>query len=219
MFDPGMGAPECRACLTRRHLGGKGSLHLAAVEGDVGAVRRLLAARASPDKGLAALGGHTPLYMAVEAQKHDVVRTLLAGAADVNAAKDNGATPLWRAAQDGSVGMLRVLLEARAGVDAPTERGRTPLLIAAEKRQFPAMVLLLAAGADPVRADNDGDTPMDALGLEPHELAELTSDPVTFAVLDRLRLGERYDPAEEDTGAEKGEADREDGLLAQLMAI
>ena len=84
-----------------------------------------------------------------------------------------------------------------------------------ERRAADAM----PAGADPVRADNDGDTPMDALGLEPHELAELTSDPVTFAVLDRLQLGERYDPGEEDAGAEKEEADREDGRLARLMAI
>ena len=80
----------------------------------------------------------------------EVVRALLGGGADANAARGDGVTALHMAAERGHAGVARTLIDAGADVDAGTRIGRyTPLHMAARDGHGAVVALLLDAGADP----------------------------------------------------------------------
>ena len=70
-------------------------------------------------------------------------------------------TSLWRAAEHGDVGRLRMLLDAGCDIDAPCPdpgwRGKSALAAAVDGGEPAAVRFLLQRGADPNRADADGD--------------------------------------------------------------
>lgn len=134
------------AAAAERAPAGPASIEEAAALGDVVAVRRFLGERANPDAALrqsAARGDLgmvtlllenganvraadakrvTALHLAVKGRHLEVVRTLLATGADLDAKdEENGLTPLMVAAQAGSVPLTKLLLAA--GAD-PTPRDR-----------------------------------------------------------------------------------------------
>jgi ankyrin repeat protein len=80
----------------------------------------------------------------------DVVRTLLRGGADVNAAQGDGMTALHWAAEAGNEGMVEALIYAGANLGAVTRIGDyTPLHLASKAGQPAGVAALLEAGADP----------------------------------------------------------------------
>ena len=114
-------------------------------EGDLQAVRELLAAGADPN---ATVHGYTALYIAASEEHLAIVQELLAAGADPNAMY-NGYTAIYTAAQRGNLAIVRKLLAA--GAD-PNES----FMIIFETFQsidVSVFVLLirelLAAGADP----------------------------------------------------------------------
>lgn len=79
--------------------------------------------------------GQTPLFYAVRAGKTDLVRSVLARGADVNAQNVYGDAPLHLAARDNGVAppnidILKVLLDAKANANLPNARGDLPLHLA-----------------------------------------------------------------------------------------
>ncbi|NNH70647.1 hypothetical protein HLB23_12360 [Nocardia uniformis] len=144
-----------------RRTTGDNALHWAAS----GAVAELLVAAAGP-RGMEVRYHFdaTPLHIAVDKGRREVVRVLLATGADPFAAGEGGLVPLDTAADPE---IVRMLVEAGAPVES--ERAWTPLHGAcARARTEDSWVdtanLLLDRGADPGRRDRFGDTPIDVLG-------------------------------------------------------
>jgi hypothetical protein len=89
-------------------------------EGDVVAVRTLLARGADPNDPSGG-NGWTPLLHAVHTNQLGAAAALLAGGADPNRADPNGMTPLMMAAGYANDAMVAVLL--RGGADARRKNG------------------------------------------------------------------------------------------------
>ncbi len=120
-------------------------------------------------------GGLTPLQAASRCGNRDVVEALLAGGADVRAAKPplrladgrpttgdiwSGATALHYAADAGEAGIVVALLDHHADLDARTAEGATPLLMAVMRKDRAMVSLLLDRGADVTLATQQGVTPI-----------------------------------------------------------
>ena len=138
---------------------GETILHLAARDGDAGAVEALLAAGANVMARTA--NGETPLHEGIS-NEVNVVEALLAAGADVMARAGDGDTPLHGAAGAGNPAVVEILLAAGADPMARDGTGWTPLHRAAWGSGHLAVVeVLLAAGADVMaRGAWDGWTPL-----------------------------------------------------------
>ena len=109
-----------------------------------------------------------------------MVRALLAGGADVNAAQGDGMTALHWAAERGDAALAEMLLYAGAVIEPVTRiGGYTPLHIAARTGSDAVALMLLDAGADATeRAPGTGTTPL-------HLAASAGSAPLATALLER----------------------------------
>jgi ankyrin repeat protein len=140
-----------------------GPIHDAARVGDLAKVKALV--QANPDLVFSKDDdGETPLHVAAENDRKDVVEFLLANKADVKA-KDGGrtsGTPLHTAARYGHKDVAELLLANKADVNAKNVWGRTPLHVAAENDHKDVAELLLANKADVNAKDGAGNTPLDA---------------------------------------------------------
>jgi len=114
--------------------------------------------------------GDTPLHLAAAGYRVEIVRLLLASAADPNAAKNHRrSTPLHYAA-DGfitgpawdakrQVETIRCLLHHNANIHLQDMNGATPLHRAVRTRCAAAVKFLLDAGGDPTIRNKPGSTP------------------------------------------------------------
>ena len=100
----------------------------------------------------------TPLYVAVEHGKVEVVRVLLEHGANVGMGDDEGRTPLHVAAGSVTVEVVRMLLEHGANVGKEDDEGRTPLHVAAVYGRIEVVRMLLGNGADVGAQDDEGRT-------------------------------------------------------------
>jgi ankyrin repeat protein len=90
------------------------------------------------------------------------VRDLIDGGADPNVSDKNGFTPLHFAAQEWHSEVAEVLISSVAVVDSVNMYGNTPLFVAvANSRGRGELIELLRRhGADPLRANTSGRTPV-----------------------------------------------------------
>ena len=133
----------------------------AAMEGDIAAVRALLAGGA--DVNAAQGDGMTALHWAAERGDADLAAMLLyAGAVVEPVTRIGGYTPLHIAARTGSDAVALMLLDAGSDPAAPAPgTGTTPLHLAASAGSAPLVTALLERGADPnTREDGWGQTPL-----------------------------------------------------------
>lgn len=103
---------------SRRTFTMQSALHVAARHSDAATVRALLA----HDRCAAAINardgaGWTPLHLAAQAGRADVVKVLVERGADVDARDDRGGTPLQRALYHGQGDVADVLVECGADPD------------------------------------------------------------------------------------------------------
>ena len=135
--------------------------------------------------------GSTPLHVAANYGRVEIVRMLLEHGANVGAEDDEGRTPLHVAAGygllnadydtinvgDGRVEVVRVLLDHGADVGAMDGEGRTPLHLAADYGKVEIVRMLLEHGPDVGAEDDEGRTPFQIAWVEGHEeIMELLSE-------------------------------------------
>jgi ankyrin repeat protein len=128
------------------------ALVIAAREGDLEAVRALLAKRANVNAP--ARDGATAVLWAAHHANLPMVRALVAAGANVNMPNRYGMTPLLEASRTGDTAMIAELLKAGADIkESAHPEGETPLMAAARTGKLDAVALLLKAGVDPNAAD------------------------------------------------------------------
>ena len=123
-------------------------------------------------------GGSDLHYAAVENDAAGAELALAHGA-DPNAADEQGFTPLHFAAQEGATDVARVLLDGGAEVDPVNIFGNTPLFTAVfNYRGDGSMIeLLRKRGADPLRKNESGQTPLGLARLiANHDVARFFDD-------------------------------------------
>lgn len=107
---------------------------------------------------LAAPSGDLRLVEAVRKGDREVVRSLIAEAADVNAAQPDGATALAWAAHSNDLETAELLIRAGADVNAANDYGVTPLSLACTNGSAAMVNKLLTAKANPNAALSAGET-------------------------------------------------------------
>jgi ankyrin repeat protein len=210
--------------VNKARVGGWNPLLIAAVDGHAGVVSVLLET-AGVDLNAAFTDGEdagmTPMFLAAQENRLDVVKLLIAAGVDVNTARAEGATPLHAAAHNGHAGVVSVLLET-AGADmnaASTDgelSGITPLFLAAQNgHEDVVSVLIETPGVDPNAAPSDGKR----AGVTP--LFSAAQDNRLDVVKLLIAAGADVNKARDDDGctplhvaAEAGHADVVDLLIA-----
>jgi ankyrin repeat protein len=124
--------------------------------------------------------GLTPLAIAAQNAKVEVIPVLLGSGADVNAPLTKGEyTPLMLAALSGSNALATSLIEHGANANAANSGGVTALMIAAAGNHSDIAELLLKSGADANAHSEDGRTALSIARANGNDavvkiLAELT---------------------------------------------
>jgi ankyrin repeat protein len=100
--------------------------------------------------------GETPLMLAVEQNKVELVRTFLDHNANIEVVRNDGKTPLIIATYYGFTAIAQMLVNKGANVNARTKDGENALVNATQQGQEDFVRLLLAKGADVnARVQND----------------------------------------------------------------
>ena len=124
----------------------------AARNGDLPAVRMLLASRANVNEH--ARDGSTAILWAAYHSNLEMARALIAAGAAVNTPNHYGITPLLQASRSGDATLIAALLKAGADATATHPDGETPLMAASRTGYLDAVRLLLDAGANVNAADD-----------------------------------------------------------------
>ncbi|CAH2906268.1 MAG: FOG: Ankyrin repeat [uncultured Paraburkholderia sp.] len=101
---------------------GENAMMMAALNGDLGFVKQLIAKDAEVNKK-----GWAPLHYAAANGHDDVVKLLLDHSAYVDAGSPNGTTPLMMAARGGHVSTVKLLLDNGADLTVKNQIGMTAL--------------------------------------------------------------------------------------------
>ncbi len=106
--------------------------------------------------------GRSELHYAALANDAVAVQEKVAAGGDLEAPDRQGFAPLHFAAQEGALEVARVLLDSGVAVDPQNAFGNTPLFVAVTNyRGDGSMIdLLRERGADPLRANTSGQTPV-----------------------------------------------------------
>lgn len=133
-------------------------LHHAAEWSDEATVSLLLARGANVDAQMTG-SLHTPLYIAIDKHRPNIVKLLLDASADRNTVFQGNWTPAHAAAKCPDYEIMRMLLEKDVDLNVQSlEKGGTPLHVATGCRHMEIVKFLLEAGADVNILTGDGHT-------------------------------------------------------------
>ncbi len=140
-----------------KRVDGTTPLMMAASNGQVKLMQRLLKQNCSPNKKDG--DGATALIYAARMGQANSIQTLLAAGADINAADSHGRTALHYAAANGWANVVDRLIASHAEVNAKDKANATALLLAARYNGDAAIVRsLLKNGANASDKDGKGQT-------------------------------------------------------------
>ena len=167
--------------------------------------------------------GNTPLHMAAYRDAPDVVASLLAHGADIDATTDffslgpplthyGGLAPLHNAAYRNSHAAVVALLEHGAHIDVRGHNGNSPIHDAADGNAAEVIMTLLERGADANARTRDNTTPL-------HRVADGTASDVVAALVERgadVNVTDRngWTPLHRAASSEFGETSMMRALLA-----
>ena len=134
------------ALLPALHAATDSALVTAAKDGDLRAVRTLLAKRVNVNE--TARDGSTALLWAVYHSDVEMTKALLAAGAKADTANKYGVTPLIQAARTGDTPLIDSLLKAGAKATLAHPDGETALMAAARTGRVDAVRLLIEAASD-----------------------------------------------------------------------
>ena len=134
------------ALLPALHAAADSALVTAAKDGDLRAVRALLAKRVNVNE--TARDGSTALLWAVYHSDVEMTKALLAAGAKADTANKYGVTPLIQAARTGDTPHIDSLLKAGAKATLAHPDGETALMAAARTGRIDAVRLLIEAASD-----------------------------------------------------------------------
>jgi len=127
-------------------------LHVAAKQGNVKKVKRLLAQ--GMDVNSLSSSGYTPLHISAGLDKRRVTKLLVSNGAKINVRNSSGRTPLHLSAGRGHLKMVKFLLSRGANPSTKDRSGRTPADIARQHSSNDEIVDLLEFGPKNNRAKN-----------------------------------------------------------------
>ena len=113
------------ADLLRCHGGKHGTIHGAALDGDIEAVKEFLAA--ATNVNVKGVFGQTPLHDAAAEDHKEIAELLIGKGADVNVKNEYDVTPLLSAAIGGHKELVHLLINKGADVNAKDQDDETPL--------------------------------------------------------------------------------------------
>ncbi len=137
------------------------SLHQAAFEGDIEAVKKFIDSKAIDvnRKGVH-FENNTPLYIVAARDHEEIVQLLFAHQADVAIKNDEGNTALHIAAALGHKEIVELLLQNGASIDAKNNAGDTALHLAIKRGHTAVLRVLLQQGADMTALNKADNTPL-----------------------------------------------------------
>ncbi len=154
------------ALLPALHAATDGALVTAAKDGDLRAVRALLAKRVNVNE--TARDGSTALLWAVYHSDVEMTKALLAAGAKADTANKYGVTPLIQAARTGDTPLIDSLLKAGAKATLAHPDGETALMAAARTGRIDAVRLLIEAASDVNATTYQQETPLMWASAEGH---------------------------------------------------
>jgi uncharacterized protein len=154
------------ALLPALHAATDSALVTAAKDGDLRAVRALLAKRVNVNE--TARDGSTALLWAVYHSDVEMTKALLSAGARADAANKYGVTPLIQAARTGDTPLIDSLLKAGATATLAHPDGETALMAAARTGRVDAVRLLIEAASDVNAATYQQETPLMWAAAEGH---------------------------------------------------
>ena len=145
-------------CVTNKN--GLTCLILASARGHTETVRYLVGLK-ELDVNSADKSGHTALHHAVEQNRCDVVKVLIAAGVDIELKnKVGGNFPLLVASGLGHLDIVKMLVEAGADVCVTDNKGDTCLILAIQEGHADVLKVLIDAGADFEKKDSLGRSPL-----------------------------------------------------------
>ncbi|HET9193000.1 MAG TPA: ankyrin repeat domain-containing protein [Vicinamibacterales bacterium] len=154
------------ALLPALHAATDSALVSAAKDGDLRAVRALLAKRVNVNE--TARDGSTALLWAVYHSDVEMTKALLAAGAKADTANKYGVTPLIQAARTGDTPLIDSLLKAGAKATLAHPDGETALMAAARTGRIDAVRLLIEAASDVNATTYQQETPLMWASAEGH---------------------------------------------------
>lgn len=131
-------------------------IHSAIRSADAAVVRKIIQQEAGAALNQPDNWGRTPLIVALQQGKTEIVEMLIDLGANMSLTDAWGRTPLLVATQLKNTDAIRLLLTRGVNVDTANQNDITPLIAAAQTANHEAMKLLLQAGASVNKTDNLG---------------------------------------------------------------
>eukprot|EP00931_Biecheleriopsis_adriatica_P040711 TRINITY_DN23326_c0_g1_i1.p1 TRINITY_DN23326_c0_g1~~TRINITY_DN23326_c0_g1_i1.p1 ORF type:complete len:909 (+),score=149.01 TRINITY_DN23326_c0_g1_i1:54-2729(+) len=133
------------------------ALRRAAIGGHCGVLEVLLRARANPNH-TSADASRTPVWMAAQQGRLEVLQLLQKAGGDVNKVDTGGVTPALIAAEKGHLPVLKFLSDAGCNFSQPKCNGDTPADVALRNGHDRVVSFLVCAGAPPAVFDHGSAT-------------------------------------------------------------
>lgn len=133
-------------------------LHTAIYQGDIDSISKLVAQSSVDELEKQTSAGVSPLHMAINLARIDIVKLLLTKEIDVDSTDNRGNTPLHYAIAKDRLDILKLLLGKEADVEAQNKEGITPLHQASYTGSIKMVTYLIDRGAQVDTLNNQGNT-------------------------------------------------------------